>query len=147
MNLRAIAYWAATAFLAFNMLSGGLAELAQLEATAEGMRALGYPPYFMTILGAWKVPGALALLAPRWPRLKEWAYAGIFFNMTGAALSHTASGSEAWHVLYTSFVAVVVLASWALRPESRTLGGRLFRFHQRPLALGRPSLAGAAARG
>ena len=77
MSWRTIAYWSTPGFLVFNMLSGGLAELAQLEGNAEGMRALGYPLYLMTILGAWKVLGSAALLAPRLPRLKEWAYAGI----------------------------------------------------------------------
>jgi len=76
----------------------------------------------MTILGVWKVLGSVALLAPRFPRLKEWAYAGIFFNMTGAAISHLVVRDEAWHVYYTASVAVVSLISWALRPESRTLG-------------------------
>ena len=69
MSSRATAYWATTGFLVFNMLSGGLADLAQLEDTAEGMRALGYPLYLMTILGAWKVLGSAALLAPGRPRL------------------------------------------------------------------------------
>jgi hypothetical protein len=67
------------------------------------------------------VLGSITLLAPRFPRLKEWAYAGMFFNMTGAAVSHLVAGSEAWHLWYTASLAVVVLVSWALRPESRTL--------------------------
>ena len=104
------------------MLSGAMAELAQLKPNVEGMQALGYPAYMMLILGTWKVLGSLALLAPRFPRLKEWAYAGMFFNMTGAAISHLVVVDEAWHVWYTASLAIVVLVSWALRPESRTLG-------------------------
>ena len=126
MSTRTIAYWATTGFLVFDMLSGGLAELAQLPSNLEGMRALGYPDYFILILGAWKVLGTVALLAPGLPRLKEWAYAGVFFNMSGAAVSHAVSGSAAWHVYYTGFVALLVLASWALRPASRTLAPPLF---------------------
>ena len=122
MTARTVAYWATTAFVVFNLLSGGLAELMQLKGNIEGMQALGYPLYVMTILGVWKVLGSVALLAPRFPRLKEWAYAGIFFNMTGAAISHLVVRDEAWHVYYTASVAVVSLISWALRPESRTLG-------------------------
>ena len=122
MTWRATAYWATTGVLVFNMLSGGLAELAQLEGNAEGMRALGYPLYAMTILGAWKVLGSAALLAPRLPRLKEWAYAGIFFNMSGALVSHVVSGDAAWHAYYTGFLVLVTLASWALRPASRVSG-------------------------
>ena len=122
MRAKTIAYWATTAFLVFNILSGGLAELAQRSDNVEGMLQLGYPIYFMLILGVWKVLGSIALLVPRFPRLKEWAYAGIVFNMTGAAISHAVSGDAAWHVVYTSFVAVLAIASWALRPQSRTLG-------------------------
>jgi uncharacterized membrane protein YphA (DoxX/SURF4 family) len=125
MTPRAVVYWASTGFVVFNMLSGGLAELAQVESTAEGMQALGYPLYMMTILGTWKVLGSIVLLAPRFPRLKEWAYAGMFFNMSGAAVSHLVVGNQAWHVWYTASLAVVVLVSWALRPESRTLGAPL----------------------
>jgi uncharacterized membrane protein YphA (DoxX/SURF4 family) len=122
VRAKTIAYWATTGFLVFNVLSGGLAELAQRSDNVEGMRQLGYPIYFMLILGVWKVLGSIALLVPRFPRLKEWAYAGIVFNMTGAAISHAVVGDAAWHVVYTSLVAVLAIASWALRPDSRTLG-------------------------
>ena len=122
MKMKVIAYWVTTAFLLFNILAGGIAELLQRPDTVEGMILLGYPVYFVMILGVWKVLGTVALLVPGFPRLKEWAYAGIFFNMTGAAISHAVSGSAAWHVYYTSFLAVLTLTSWALRPQSRTLG-------------------------
>jgi hypothetical protein len=122
MTARTVLYWATTAFVVFNILSGGVAELALLKPNVEGMQALGYPIYMMIILGTWKMLGSIALLVPRFPRLKEWAYAGIFFNMTGAAISHLVVGDEAWHVYYTATVAIVALVSWALRPESRTLG-------------------------
>jgi len=119
-------YWITTGLLVFAIGSGGVAELAHLPGNVEGMvHVLGYPLYFMTIIGFWKVLGAIALLAPRFPRLKEWAYAGIFFNVTGAAASHVAVGDYgiyAFHVLVNLFLAVLVVASWALRPQSRTLG-------------------------
>ncbi len=120
------AYWIITPLLVFAIGSGGVAELAHLPANVGGIvHVLGYPPYVLTILGFWKVLGAIALLVPRFPRLKEWAYAGIFFNVTGAAASHAAVGDYgiyAFHVLVNLFLAVLVVASWALRPESRTLG-------------------------
>ena len=141
MTPRAVAYWATTGFVVFNMLAGGLSELAQLKPNVECMQALGYPIYMKTILGTWKVLGSIALLAPRFPRLKEWAYAGIFFNMTGAAVSHLVVGDEAWHVWYTASLALVVLVSWALRPESRTLGTPLI--HAAMPAVRRTKLAGA----
>jgi uncharacterized membrane protein YphA (DoxX/SURF4 family) len=123
---KVIGYWVTTALLVFAIGSGGVAELAHLPANVEGIvHVLGYPLYFLTILGLWKVLGAIALLVPRFPRLKEWAYAGIFFNVTGAAASHVAAGDYgiyAFHVLVSLFLAVLVVASWALRPQSRILG-------------------------
>ena len=95
-------------------------------ATVKGtVHVLGYPPYFLTVLGVWKVLGAIAILMPRFPRLKEWAYAGIFFDLTGAAASYAAAGDHgvsAFHILAPLFLAVLAVASWALRPESRTIG-------------------------
>src|SRR3954462_5055408 len=121
-NAKSIAYWATTGMIVFAMFSGGIAELTQRPETIDGMKQLGYPVYFVMILGVWKVLGSLVLLVPRFPRVKEWAYAGIFFNMTGAAISHAVVGDAAWHTYYTGFLAVLTLASWALRPESRMLG-------------------------
>ena len=127
MTSRAVVYWATTVFVVFNMFFGALAELGQFTPTAEGMQALGYPIYMMAILGTWKVLGSITLLIPRFPRLKEWAYAGMFFNMTGAAISHLVVADEAWHVWYTASLAILVLVSWAVRPESRTLGAPLIQ--------------------
>jgi hypothetical protein len=119
---KATSYWASTAMIAFAMLSGGMAELAQRPETVEGMALLGYPSYFIAIIGFWKVLGGMTVLAPGLPRLKEWAYAGIFFNMTGAAASHAATHAATWHVIVTSCLALLTLVSWALRPQSRILG-------------------------
>ncbi len=91
----------------------------------EAMVLLGYPLYFFHILGFWKVLGAIAILVPRFPRLKEWAYAGIFFDLTGAAASCVAvggSGPYAFHVLAPLVLAALAIASWALRPASRIIG-------------------------
>jgi hypothetical protein len=85
------------------------------------MVQLGYPVYLLTILGVWKLLGAIALLVPRFPRLKEWAYAGIFFEMTGAAASWALCGDNA-SALGLLIFAALALASWALRPRSRILG-------------------------
>ncbi len=121
-KVQQISYWVTTALLAFVVFSGGVADLAQRGATVEGMLQLGYPLYFVSILGFWKVLAAFALLVPRFPRLKEWAYAGIVFEMTGAAASHIARGSGTEHVVWTLSFAALAVASWALRPPSRTLG-------------------------
>ena len=119
---KAIGYWVTTALVAFAIGSGGAAQLAHMPQNVEGMTHLGYPAYLLTILGVWKVAGTVAILAPGFPRLKEWAYAGIFFDLTGAAASHAASGDVVWHIVAPSVLAVLTVASWALRPPSRVLG-------------------------
>src|SRR4051794_5949820 len=105
----------------------------------EGMTHLGFPAYFVTILGVWKVLGGVTVLAPRLPRLKEWAYAGMLFDLTGAAASHAAVGDPAGKIAAPLIIAGIVAASWALRPESRKL--RHASVH--PMALFRPTLPGA----
>ena len=122
MQIRLLVYWASTAILAFALTAGGLAEVIHVKAIDEGMTHLGYPPYFATILGVWKLPGAVVLLAPRLPRLKEWAYAGAFFDMTGAVASHIFSGDTVMQYLFPLAFAVCVIVSWATRPQSRVLG-------------------------
>jgi uncharacterized membrane protein YphA (DoxX/SURF4 family) len=122
MKIKILAYWFITALLAFAMISGGAAELTRRPENVEGMLHLGYPLYLITILGFWKVLGGIAILAPRFPRLKEWAYAGIFFNMTGAFASHGAVGDGVGHLVATGLIATLAVASWALRPQSRKIG-------------------------
>jgi len=126
MKAKSIAYWTTTVLVAFALGSGGVAQLARVSATVDGfVRILGYPPYFVPILGFWKVCGAIAILVPRFPRLKEWAYAGIIFDLTGAAASCASVGgygAYGFHVLAPLILAVLAVASWALRPESRTVG-------------------------
>jgi hypothetical protein len=116
-----IAYWGTTGLAALAMASGGVADIARSPQVLAGMAHLGYPAYFVTLLGVWKVLGAAALVAPRFPRLKEWAYAGILFDLTGAAFSHAASGDPAGKVLVPLVLAGLLMASWALRPASRRL--------------------------
>ena len=125
MKTKTIAYWTATLLVAFPIGSGGIAQLAHLKQNVDGfVHVLGYPLYFMTILGVWKVLGAIAILVPRFPRLKEWGYAGIFFDLTGAAATWAAVGGpgEAFHIIAPLIIAGFAVASWALRPESRVVG-------------------------
>jgi uncharacterized membrane protein YphA (DoxX/SURF4 family) len=126
MQTRSIAYWTSTAILVFVLLSGGISELLQLWGTLDTVTVLGYPPYFLTIIGAWKVLGGIVLLVPGFRRLKEWAYAGIVFNMTGAAASHAFVGDYgpfAFHVLVTLGLAALALAAWALQTRSPAVPG------------------------
>jgi uncharacterized membrane protein YphA (DoxX/SURF4 family) len=122
---RNISYWITTILTAFFM-TGGVAQIMQFRANPHGVvPELGYPMYFFAILGTWKILGAIAILVPGFPRLKEWAYAGIFFDLTGAAVSCAAVGvygAYGFHVLAPLLIAGLCVASWALRPESRRIG-------------------------
>ncbi|MFD0693858.1 DoxX family protein [Paenibacillus sp. GCM10027628] len=121
---RVITYWVITALLAFVVGAGGIGELTHQWGTLETVEIVGYPVYFLTILGVWKVLGTIAILMPGFPRLKEWAYAGIFFGMTGAAASHAFVGdygAYAYHLFSPLSFAILALVSWALRPKRRTL--------------------------
>jgi len=112
-------YWITTGLIAFSMVSGGISYLLGAKANIDGIKALGYPVYFLLILGVWKVLGGLTIVEPRLPVLKEWAYAGIFFDLTGAAVSNAVMDMPWWHVAVTLFLAAITAASWALRPVSR----------------------------
>jgi len=123
---KSIVYWTMTILVAFFIGGGGVAQMWQYYANPHSVvPVLGYPMYFFAILGFWKALGAIAILAPRYPRLKEWAYAGIFFDLTGAAASCAAVGgygAYGFHVLAPLLIAGLTVASWALRPQSRTIG-------------------------
>lgn len=121
MNARIIAYWTATVLIALALLSGGIASVARAEPNVRGMAELGYPAYLLTVLGVWKLLGAAALLAPRLPLVKEWAYAGIAFDLSGAAFSHAAIGHPAPKVAVPLVLLAIAGCSWALRLESRRL--------------------------
>ena len=131
---RSIVYWTTTILIAFFM-SGGLTQIWQYYTNPHGIvPELGYPMYFFAIIGVWKVLGAIAILVPRYPRLKEWAYAGIFFDLTGAAATWAAVGGpgEAFHILAPLIIAGFAVTSWALRPESRRIGVLLPATHGMP---------------
>lgn len=125
MRGKSIGYWTTTILVAFFM-SGGIAQVMQVKATVDGfVHILGYPPYFVVILGVWKVLGAIAILVPRFPRLKEWAYAGIFFDLMGAAASNASVGgygAYGFHIIAPLLICVLTMVSWGLRPESRKIG-------------------------
>jgi uncharacterized membrane protein YphA (DoxX/SURF4 family) len=121
MKTRSIAYWITTGLTAFVFLLGGAFDVARPSSVVEAMTKLGYPSFVAVILGVWKILGGVAVLIPRFPRLKEWAYAGMVFDLTGAAASHAAVGDSVGEVATPLIIMVIVMASWALRPESRTL--------------------------
>ena len=118
---RSIFYWVTTVILAYVLIGGGVMNVLRQSDSAAAMVHLGYPLYFMTIIGVWKLLGGLAVLAPGLPRLKEWAYAGAVFDLTGATISHLAAGDDVRHIVTPLVFAAVALASWALRPAGRVL--------------------------
>ena len=118
---RNTAYWASTGLAALALGATGAADLLRVPPIMESLAHLGYPAYFVTILGTWELLGVAAIVAPELPRVKEWAYAGMFFTLTGAALSHAASGEPVSKVLLPLVVLGAVVVSWALRPARRTL--------------------------
>lgn len=114
-----IIYWIATIWLALGMLSTGIVQLLKTEDEVTKMTQLGYPVYILTILGIWKILGVVVVLLPKIPVVKEWAYAGFFFAMTGAVVSHLVSGSPAGELFGPVLLIVLTTVSWYLRPESR----------------------------
>lgn len=122
-KIKYIVYWIVTALTAANYAFAGYAYTVQGPEVVEGMSKLGYPLYFVTILGVWKLLGAIAITVPRFALVKEWAYAGMFINLTAASISNAVSGFETFHIIAPLIGLVLVALSWALRPASRRLEG------------------------
>jgi len=121
---KTVAYWVTTTPLALELLVGSVLDLTRRPYAVGLMTHLGYPIYMLTILGIWKLLGAIAVLAPGYPRLKEWAYAGTIFNMTGAVVSHVVCGDGVGGFLVPASFAGLAIASWALRSPDRALQGQ-----------------------
>lgn len=121
MNRKSVLYWSATVPFVAMFTMSAVSGLAGGGAVQEGIARLGYPAYFVVLLSLWKLAGVLALVAPGLPRLKEWAYAGFFFTLTGASVSHAAAGDPTSSVVTPIVLVAVGLASYLLRPAGRTL--------------------------
>lgn len=111
-----IIYWIATIWLALGMLSTGIVQLLKLKEEVAVIASLGYPVYFLTLLGIWKILGTVAVLIPKFTLLKEWAYAGFFFAMSGAVFSHIASGSPMSELFGPLLLLILTVLSWYFRP-------------------------------
>lgn len=118
---RIIGYWVLTGLLCLPMGLGGVMDIVQPEEVLEVIRRLGYPAYFMTMLGVAKILGVVALLAPGLRRVKEWAYAGFTFDLIGAVISHMAVGDPIADSVMPAGLLVVLAGSYVLRPASRRL--------------------------
>lgn len=116
-----IIYWVATIWLALGMVSTGVVQLIKMQEEVVNFTSIGYPGYLMTIIGSWKMLGVVALLVPKFPLLKEWAYAGFFFAMTGAVISHLASGHGASEIFGPALLLILTVVSWYFRPADRKI--------------------------
>ena len=116
-----IIYWIATIWLSLGMLSTAIVQLLKTENEVEMMSRLGYPVYFLTIIGVWKILGVVAVLFPKFPLLKEWAYAGFFFAMSGAIISHLIVGDEIKEIFGPTLLLVLAVVSWYFRSVDRKL--------------------------
>jgi uncharacterized membrane protein YphA (DoxX/SURF4 family) len=119
-----IIYWIATLWLALGMFATGFVQLLKGKAGQGGadmITHLGYPIYLLTILGIWKILGVIAVLIPKFPLLKEWAYAGFFFVMTGAIFSHIATGDSISEIIPSLLLLLLTAVSWYYRPAHRKI--------------------------
>jgi uncharacterized membrane protein YphA (DoxX/SURF4 family) len=118
---RAIIYWVATVSVAGELAVGGVWDLLRIDYVRDVVEHLGYPTYLLTIMGVWKIPGAVALLIPRFPRLKEWVYAGAVINYASAVASHLIVGDGIFAILAPAALLALAVSSWALRPATTAL--------------------------
>jgi uncharacterized membrane protein YphA (DoxX/SURF4 family) len=136
-RLETFAFWTATIFGPASFVIGGVLNLTHASQTTDALSHLGYPAYFAWILGSGKLLGALAIVVPGLPRLKEWAYAGFFFDLTSAAFSRAMVGDSAADIIAPLGFLTLVLASWWLRPASRRLNAvertQAGRLERRPI--------------
>lgn len=116
-----IIYWISTIYLSFAMLAGGIQQTLQIGGYNEIVTKLGYPLYMLSILGVWKILGVITILLPKFPLLKEWAYAGFFFVMSGAAASHLIMGEPFVESLPAIILLITIIISWAFRPDDRRI--------------------------
>jgi len=116
-----IIYWIVTVFLSIGMLAGGTQQMLQTGGYNEIVTSLGYPLYLLSILGVWKILGVLTILIPKFPLLKEWAYAGFFFAMSGAFISHIVVGQAFVETVPSLILMIATILSWYFRPADRKI--------------------------
>ena len=116
-----IIYWIATIWLSLGMVSTGIVQLIKMKDEVDMMTRLGYPIYFLTIIGVWKMLGVIAILIPKFPLLKEWTYAGFFFAMSGAVLSHLIIRDDPKELFGPLLLLILTIVSWNFRPADRKI--------------------------
>lgn len=116
-----IIYWVITIFLSSGMTAGGIQQMLQIGGYNEIVARLGYPLYLLSILGVWKILGVVAILIPKFLLLKEWAYAGFFFAMSGAFISHLVVGEPFTEAMPSLTLLAATVLSWYFRPAERKI--------------------------
>lgn len=116
-----IIYWIATLWLALGMTSTAIVQLMKVKKEVDFITHLGYPAYILTIIGVWKILGVIAVLIPKFTLLKEWAYAGFFFVMSGALISHLIMGDPFKDIFPSLLLLALTLLSWYFRPAGRRI--------------------------
>lgn len=116
-----IIYWIATIWLSLGMLSTGIVQLLKVQEQVDLFTHLGYPIYFLTLLAVWKLLGVMIVLLPKVPLLKEWAYAGFFFAMSGALISHIWLDDSLGETFPPLLLLILTVVSWYFRPSDRRL--------------------------
>lgn len=116
-----IIYWVVTIFLSIGMLAGGIQQMLQIGGYSEIVTNLGYPLYLLSIIGTWKILGVIIILIPKFPLIKEWAYAGFFFVMSGATISHFVVGQAFSEAIPSLILLTVTVLSWYFRPDDRKI--------------------------
>jgi hypothetical protein len=119
-NRDKIIYWISTILIVLGMLPGGIGQIFHAKWSLDLFQSLGYPLYLLAVIGTWKVLGSIVLLIPKAPMIKEWAYAGFFFAMTGAVYSHIASG-DPLRASSPLVLLILVVVSWYFRPADRKI--------------------------
>ena len=133
-NRNRIIYWVTTIFLSIGMTAGGIQQICQIGGYNEIVSALGYPLYMLSIIGTWKILGVIVILVPKFRLFKEWAYAGFFFVMSGALISHLAVGQEFSQAIPSMILLVSTVLSWYYRPGERKFESDKARSHLRDQA-------------
>jgi hypothetical protein len=116
-----IIYWISTGWLALGMASTGIVQLIKMDKEVENFSHLGYPGYLLNIIGIWKILAVITVLVPKFPLLKEWAYAGFFFAMSGAVMSHIALKDPINEIFPPLLLLVLTVVSWYFRPADRKI--------------------------
>jgi hypothetical protein len=115
---RAVAYWIITVLISLVFLNGGINDIFKQQPYFGLLIKMGYPGFVSIILGIWKTLGAIVLLLPGIKLIKEWAYAGFFFLLTGAIVSHLQIGDN---IIFQTLLLILIVLSWHLRPTNRRL--------------------------